>query len=221
MKLAPPPVLLSSTIWNSMYKFHMINQLIPLLIGMNTTSADHYAVSTQTWESGTKIQTRNQESSFKTKVAGENKNSQLLGFLSLSVILSLLTCESTKGYRILKGKALKKRTLSGEFKIDFKHRFERQEAKRQLYRTLWLLLPQERRMAENSKSIWDCTPQNYLESTYVPQTIVTTENDNVDLHFSPEDRSISNFKRLLYIISGFCLSSETVGSFPVNKMFLC
>lgn len=32
---------------------------------------------------------------------------------------------------------------------------------------------------------------------------VTTENDNVDLLFSLEDRGISNFKRLLYIFLGF------------------
>lgn len=80
---------------------------------------------------------RNQESSFKAKVAGQNKNSQLLGsFLPLSKILSLLTRESTKGYRALEDKALMKRTLSGEFKTGFTRGFERQGGKHQFCRTL-------------------------------------------------------------------------------------
>lgn len=105
-------------------------------MGMNTSECRRSLRSQYPELSGRTTQIRNQESSFKPKVAGQNKNSRLLGFLSLYIILSLFTCESTKVCRILKDKALKKRTLSGEFKIGFKHGFKRQEAKRQLYMTL-------------------------------------------------------------------------------------
>lgn len=68
-----------------MYRVHMINQLVPLPIVMNTLlkAEDNYAVNTQSWKSSTRIQMRNQESNFKAKVASQYKNSQLLGFLSV------------------------------------------------------------------------------------------------------------------------------------------
>lgn len=73
------------------------------------------------------MEIRNEESCLKAKVFGQKKDSQFLGFLSLPILLSLFTSKSTKVYRTLKDKALK-RTQSRELKISFKYRlFERQE----------------------------------------------------------------------------------------------
>lgn len=48
---------------------------------------------------------------------------------------------------------------------------------------------------------------------------VTTENDNVDLLFSLEDRGISNFKRLLHkFLVFFFLSSEVVPSYQQQNV---
>lgn len=50
---------------------------------------------------------------------------------------------------------------------------------------------------------------------------VTTENDNVDLLFSLEDRGISNFKRLLHKFLVFFFSPVKLYLVTSNKMFPC
>lgn len=124
------------------------------------------------------------------------------GCLSLSTILYLFRCESTKGYRILKDKALKKTTLSEEFKICFKHGFGRQEAKCQLYRTLWLFLHQERTMTENHQ-----VPLRFQFPALLRKHLSTTNSLNRKwqcvIFIFP---LVSNIKRLLYNICGFSLS---------------
>lgn len=168
---------------------------------MLPNAGDHCAVCTQSWESDRKTQMRNHKRSFKAKVAGQNKNSQLLG-LFVFIYNTLFRCESTKGYRILKDKALKKTTLSEEFKICFKHGFGRQEAKCQLYRTLWLFLHQERTMTENHQ-----VPLRFQFPALLRKHLSTTNSHNrkwqcVIFIFS----LVSNIKRLLHNICGFSLS---------------
>lgn len=72
---------------------------------MLPNAKDHYVVSTQSSDSHGKTQEIRKEVLRPTWLA-KTRTVSFWVFLSLYIILSLFTCEGTKGYRILKDKAL-------------------------------------------------------------------------------------------------------------------